>query len=129
MIHNKIHPIIPGCSRPSIALTLQNCGLKHQSFVQLLVIVIAILCHNASPLLLINKSIKQCFFNKNYFSAAYVCGVHHSDLHSTRHLCSILSFHTDSPRHVSGFAPIIAHFHVISCSVMLCLSYVLTGGM
>ena len=32
MIHKKIHLISPGCPRPTIALTLQNCGLKHQSF-------------------------------------------------------------------------------------------------
>ena len=33
MIHNKIHLIRPGCLRPSIALTVQNRGLKHQSFI------------------------------------------------------------------------------------------------
>ena len=32
MICNKIHLISPGCSRPSIALQVKNCGLKHQSF-------------------------------------------------------------------------------------------------
>ena len=32
MIHNKIHPIRPGFLRPSIALTVQNRGLKDQSF-------------------------------------------------------------------------------------------------
>ena len=32
-IHNKIHSISTGCPRPSIALEVQNCGLKHQSFV------------------------------------------------------------------------------------------------
>ena len=32
MIHNKIHLIRPGCLRPCIALTVQNCGLKQQSF-------------------------------------------------------------------------------------------------
>ena len=32
MIHNKIHLIRPGCFRPSIALTVQNHGLKHHSF-------------------------------------------------------------------------------------------------
>ena len=31
MVHNKIHHIHPGCLRPSIALTVQNRGLKHQS--------------------------------------------------------------------------------------------------
>ena len=33
-IHNKIHLIIPGCPRPSIALQEQNRGLKHQSFIR-----------------------------------------------------------------------------------------------
>ena len=32
MIHNKIHPISPGCPRPSIALQVQTHGLKHHSF-------------------------------------------------------------------------------------------------
>ena len=32
MMLNKIHLIRPGCLWPSIALTVQNRGLKHQSF-------------------------------------------------------------------------------------------------
>ena len=35
MIHNKICLIRPGCLRPSIALTVQNRGLKHHSFIVL----------------------------------------------------------------------------------------------
>ena len=31
-IHNKFHLICPGCLHPSIALTVQNRGLKHRSF-------------------------------------------------------------------------------------------------
>ena len=38
MIHNKIHLISPGCSRPSIALQVQNGGLKHHSFIVFLCI-------------------------------------------------------------------------------------------
>ena len=34
MIRNKIHLIRPGCLRPSIALTVQNRGLKHHSFIR-----------------------------------------------------------------------------------------------
>ena len=37
MVHDKIHLIRPGCLRPSIALTVQNRGLKHQSFIYLFV--------------------------------------------------------------------------------------------
>ena len=33
MIHSKIHLIRPGSLRPSIALIVQNLGLKHQSFI------------------------------------------------------------------------------------------------
>ena len=33
MIHNKIHPISPGCPQPSIALQVQKRGLEHHSFI------------------------------------------------------------------------------------------------
>ena len=33
MFHNKIYLPHPGCLWPSIALTVQNRGLKHHSFV------------------------------------------------------------------------------------------------
>ena len=32
MIHNKIQPFSPDCPQPSIALQMQNHGLKHHSF-------------------------------------------------------------------------------------------------
>ena len=32
MLHNKIHLTSPSCPLPSIALQVQNRGLKHQSF-------------------------------------------------------------------------------------------------
>ena len=38
MVHNKIHLIRQGCLRPSIALTVQNRGLKHQSFITVVVV-------------------------------------------------------------------------------------------
>ena len=34
MIHIKIHLISPGCPRPSIALQVQNRGLKQFHFIQ-----------------------------------------------------------------------------------------------
>ena len=33
IFHNKIHLISRGCPWPSVALQVQNCGLKHQSFI------------------------------------------------------------------------------------------------
>ena len=40
MVHNKIHFIRPGCRRPSIALTVQNRGLKYETFIHTHVAVI-----------------------------------------------------------------------------------------
>ena len=50
MIHNQICLIRPGCLRPSIALTVQNRGLKHHSFIPWKVDNVA---HAGLPLLLI----------------------------------------------------------------------------
>ena len=38
MIHNKIHLVCLGCLQPSIALTVQNRGLKQHSFTQLIAV-------------------------------------------------------------------------------------------
>ena len=42
MIHNKIHLIRPGCLQPSIALTVQNRGLKHHPFIVIIIIIIKV---------------------------------------------------------------------------------------
>ena len=55
MIHNEIHLISPGCPRPSIALQMQNRGLKRHSFIN----VDAWECEN------LKRSQVQSSLNKN----------------------------------------------------------------
>ena len=44
MIHNKIHHMRPGCFWPSIALTVQNRGLKHHSLMYSFIQEITYMC-------------------------------------------------------------------------------------
>ena len=69
MIHNKIHLISPCCPRPSITLQVQNCGLKHQSFLSMKVNSLGkiIFCRN-------DENLTHCMANY------YACGGQETEL-------------------------------------------------
>ena len=61
MFQNKIYLISPCCLRPSIALTVQNHGLKHQSFILYILIAYRIVGFSGKDLtFMLAECIQTC---------------------------------------------------------------------
>ena len=80
MILNKIHHFRPGCLGPSIALKVQNHGLKHHSFIH---VIIPTLSSKVSLSLL--SDIHTC--TVNYSPFGQWCCIHVSSAWRQKDLC------------------------------------------